>query len=358
MPRLALQPARHAPDRRDDVRLMVVDDASSTLADHEFAALPRLLDPGDVLVVNDAATLPASLQGRLDDASGEAIELRLLAPLDEPRASHWRGVLFGAGDWRTDTDLRPPPPTLAPGTRLRFGSLYAELLARSPISPRLVELRFDREGADLWDALYREGRPIQYSHLDAPLAPWSAQTLFAGRPWAIEMPSAGRPLTASSLAGLRSRGVVLARLTHAAGLSASGDPAIDAALPLPERFEIPTATVDVVGAAHARGRRVIAVGTTVVRALESAALSGQLRAGRGVAELVLDRGHAMRVVDGLLTGMHAPGESHHRLLRSLVDEPLLAAAWQRAVDHGYRSHEFGDVALLLAARRRCEARAA
>lgn len=355
---MTLQPARQAPERRDDVRLMVIDEASETLADHEFAALPRLLEPGDVLVVNDAATLPASLQGQVDDARGEAIELRLLAPLDEPRASHWRGVLFGAGDWRIDTDLRPPPPELAPGTRLRFGSLYAELLARSPISPRLVELRFDREGAALWDALYREGRPIQYSHLAAPLAPWSAQTLFAGRPWAIEMPSAGRPLGAGSLAGLRSRGVTLARLTHAAGLSASGDPAIDAALPLPERYDIPAATVDAIRVAHAGGRRVIAVGTTVVRALESAALSGKLRAGRGLAELVLDRGHAMRIVDGLLTGMHAPGESHHRLLRSLVGEPLLTAAWQRAIDHGYRSHEFGDVALLLPARGRCEARAA
>lgn len=349
MPSLALAPARRAPDRRDDVRLMLVDDTRGTLADHPFAALPELLEPGDLLVVNDAATLPASLLGHLDDEAGEPIELRLLAPLDEADASRWRGVLFGAGDWRTDTDLRPAPPLLEPGSRLRFGTLLAELLGHAPISPRLVDVRFDRSGAALWDALYREGRPIQYSHVGAALAPWSVQTLFAGRPWAIEMPSAGRPLAASSLAALRARGVVLARLTHAAGLSASGDPAIDAALPLPERYEIPGETVTAIATAHARGRRVIAVGTTVVRALESAAQSGALRAGRGVAELVLDRGHPLRIVDGLLTGMHAPGESHFRLLRSLVDEPLLVAAWQRALAHGYRSHEFGDVALLLGA---------
>jgi S-adenosylmethionine:tRNA ribosyltransferase-isomerase len=296
------------------------------------------------VVVNDAATLPASLLGH---AGANAIELRLLGPSPTGRETDWQGVLFGAGDWRIDTDLRSAPPTLEPGTSLRFGDLRAQVLGRSPISPRLIELRFDRDGAALWQALYAIGRPIQYSHLDAPLELWSVQTLFAGRPWAIEMPSAGRPLTAALLATLHQRGIAVARLTHAAGLSATGDPSIDAALPLPERYEIPAATVEAIARTHARGGRVIAIGTTVVRALESAASSGPLRPGPGVAELVIDAGHRLRVVDGLLSGMHGPGESHYRLLQAFADTSLLGAAWRRALAAGYRSHEFGDTALLL-----------
>ncbi|MFV8749721.1 S-adenosylmethionine:tRNA ribosyltransferase-isomerase [Nannocystaceae bacterium ST9] len=338
--------ATHPPDRREDVRLLIVDGERRSLSDRSFASFADALAPGDLVVVNDAATLPASLHGSIEPF-GNPIELRLLGPLAEARDSDWRGVLFGAGDWRIDTDLRPAPPRLEPGTTLRFGTLRAELLARSSISPRLLELRFDREGAALWHALYRQGRPIQYSHLDAPLELWSVQTLFAGRPWAIEMPSAGRPLTAASLVELRRRGIGLARLTHAAGLSASGDPRIDAALPLPERYEIPQASVDAIAETRARGGRVIAVGTTVVRALESAARGGELRAGAGVAELIVDADHRLQIVDALLTGMHGPGESHYRLLRAFADEPLLAEAWQRARAAGYRSHEFGDAALLL-----------
>ena len=342
----SLRAASRPPDQREAIRLLVVEGQRRQLRDQAFAAFADALDPGDLVVVNDAATLPASLHGRVEPF-GAAIEVRLLGPSSSGSESDWRGVLFGAGDWRQDTDLRPAPPELAPGSTLRFGDLRARVLERSPISPRLLELRFDREGAALWQALYAIGRPIQYNHLDAPLELWSVQTLFAGRPWAIEMPSAGRPLTARSLAALRQRGIGLARLTHAAGLSASGDPQIDAALPLPERYEIPAACVEAIARTRARAGRVIAIGTTVVRALESAALGGELRPGAGVAELVIDADHRPRVVDGLLTGMHGPGESHHRLLQAFADAPLLAAAWQHALRAGYRSHEFGDAALLL-----------
>src|SRR5690606_811511 len=132
----------------------------------------------------------------------------------------------------------------------------------------------------LWAGLYRGGAPVQYSYHRAPLALWSVQSAFAGRPWAAEMPSAGRPLDWRTLGGLRRAGVGLARLTHAAGLSSSGDPAMDRLLPLPERYAIPEATIAAITATQARGGRIIAVGTTVVRALEgSVAASGRLRAG-------------------------------------------------------------------------------
>jgi S-adenosylmethionine:tRNA ribosyltransferase-isomerase len=323
---------------RRQVRVLVVDPSTRRLEVLAFAAVAERLRAGDLLVVNDAATLPASLMGA--DGEGRPLEARLLGAPEGARA--W-AVLFGAGDFRTRTEDRAPPPLLEAGARLRFGGLNARLLRRSPRSPRLVELEFDREGAALWAALYAIGRPVQYAHRPQPLALWDVQTAYAGRPWAAEMPSAGRPLTWEVLAPLAARGVRVVALTHAAGLSATGDPALDAALPLPERYEIPEATAAAVAATRAAGGRVIAVGTSVVRALEA---SGGA-AGTGVATLVLDHGYGPQVVDGLLSGVHPPGESHYRLLAAFLDEDLLAATWARAAAAALVTHELGDATLIL-----------
>jgi S-adenosylmethionine:tRNA ribosyltransferase-isomerase len=140
---------------------------------------------------------------------------------------------------------------------------------------------------------------------------------------------------------------VVVALTHAAGVSATGCPVIDAALPLPERYQIPVATAEAVNRARRERRRVIAVGTTVVRALESAFHHGRVVAGEGVATLRLGPGTPLQVVDALLTGMHQPGESHYQLLAAFVDAPLLKRAFARAVEGGYLAHEFGDATLVL-----------
>jgi S-adenosylmethionine:tRNA ribosyltransferase-isomerase len=212
-------------------------------------------------------------------------------------------------------------------------------------------LRFDRDGGALWSALYRLGRPIQYSYLRGPLALWHVQTPYGARPWAVEMPSAGRPLRLPLLRDLRERGVRLARLSHAAGLSSTGDLALDAVLPLPEHTDIPAATVEAVLRAKREGGRVVAAGTTVVRALEgrTSERPGSLRPGPGLTRLRVGPSHALRVVDGLLTGLHQPGESHFEMLQAFAPKGLL----ERAIDHagrsGYRSHEFGDLSLILAA---------
>lgn len=342
-----MKPARTPPPRRDRVRLLAVDPGAGRSADLPFGHLAELLDPGDLLVVNDAATLPASLSGVT--AAGAPVELRLVAPagaLDQER--EWQAAALGAGDWRTPTEHRPLPPPLPAGTRLRFGALGAEVLGHADISPRLVHVRFDPAGAALWQALYAAGKPIQYAHLDDELALWSVQTLFAARPWAVEMPSAGRAITGAALGALRGRGVEVARLTHAAGLSATGDPAIDRALPLPERYEIPAPTARAVDRARARGGRIIAAGTTVVRALEgcAAAHGGRVQGGSGVTELVISPGFVPAVVDGLLTGMHEPESSHFRLLQAFASPALLAGAWDRATRLGYRGHELGDTCLI------------
>jgi S-adenosylmethionine:tRNA ribosyltransferase-isomerase len=162
------------------------------------------------------------------------------------------------------------------------------------------------------------------------------------------MPSAGRVLRVPLLRALRKKGVAIATVTHAAGLSSTGDPALDAALPLPELSLIPETAVAAVEEAKGRGGRVVAVGTTVVRALEGAHREGRLRAGANRTDLRIGLGFRPRVVAGLLTGLHEPGESHFELLQAFAPRPLLESAIAHARDEGYLGHEFGDASLILA----------
>jgi S-adenosylmethionine:tRNA ribosyltransferase-isomerase len=341
-----MNPARWPREHPEQGRLLHVAPNTGRISDRRVEHLPELLRAGDLLVVNDAATLPASLQGHTEE--GAPIELRLLS---REESGTWTAVLFGAGDWRMRTEDRPPPPSLSAGARLVLGSLTARVVEVLPPSPRLLRVAFDAQDAALWAGLYRSGRPIQYSYLAGPLALWHIQTAYAARPWAAEAPSAGLPLTWTLLLELRRRGVRFASLTHAAGLSSTGDETLDAALPRPERFDIPASTVEALHATRAAGGRVVAVGTTVVRALEGRALQagGTLTPGEGVTDLLMGPGFVPRVVDGLLTGMHEPTASHYALLQAFAPLPLLREAGQAAEKRGYLGHEFGDSALILSA---------
>ena len=326
-------------------RLLHVDPVRGTVVDRLLDALPELLRPGDLLVVNDAATLPASLAGTTGE--GAPVEIRLAG--EEPDGT-WRVVAFGAGDWRTPTESRPPPPALIPGSALRLGpGLAARVLSRSELSDRLLWIRFEGCRDCLWSALYLRGRPVQYAYEPLPLPLARVQTPYAARPWASEMPSAGRPLRLPLLARFRARGVGLAWLTHAAGLSSTGDARLDAALPLPERYDIPAATVDAIAAARHRGGRVVAVGTTVVRALEGSAHGhgGELVPGEGVTDLRIARGFVPRVVSGLLSGIHARDSGHFDLLAAFLPGPLDLLYPLHVAAGGYRGHEFGDSTLVL-----------
>jgi S-adenosylmethionine:tRNA ribosyltransferase-isomerase len=337
-------PATWPRDEPLEERLLVVDPRAGRWEDARIRDLPRWLHAGDLVVVNDAATVPASFFATVRD---ERVELRLAAHAGE---QSWLAVLLGTGDWRTRTEHRPPPARVAVGDALVVArDLVATVERVDSRSPRLVVVRFAQRGAALWSALYRHGRAVQYSHVAGPLELWHSQTPFASRPWAVEMPSAGRPLAWSLVSTLRTRGVRLAALTHAAGLSSTGDPDIDAALPFPERFDIPRATASAVIAARAERRRVVAVGTTVVRALEGCAAlhGGELVAGEGTTDLRIDARFRPRFVDGLLTGMHEIGSSHRELLRAFAPEPVLAAAFSHAERLGYLGHEFGDACLVL-----------
>lgn len=332
-----------APRSSRQRRLLLLDRQTGAVGDARLDDLPAQLLPGDLLVVNDAATLPASLPARLP--SGAAAEVRLTTARDAGR--RWQAVLFGAGDWRTPTEHRPPPEALVAGTRIEVAGLQATVLDVSRTHVRLFELVFENETDEVWAAIYRRGRPIQYAHLQEQLALWSVQTAFAARPWSAELPSAGLPLDWSILTALRARGVALASITHGCGLSSTGDPLLDAALPLAERLDVSAATVRAVTTTHRHGGRVIAAGTSVVRALESAAASGALQATRGETTLLIGPGYRRRVVDGLLTGLHEPTASHYALLQAFASPAQLDAAYAHAERAGYVGHEFGDANLIV-----------
>jgi S-adenosylmethionine:tRNA ribosyltransferase-isomerase len=321
-------------------RLLVIDPLSRRVGDYRISELPQLLATGDVLVVNDAATLPASL--RVDDE----LELRLVAAHADGSFS---AVAFGRGDHRLPTEQRGQPRPLVEGERLSFGAeLGARVVHVDPVEPRLLRLRFESDGAALFGALYRLGRPIQYSYLAEPLALWDVQNRYAARPWAFELPSAGRPLTFEILFELERRGAALSYVTHAAGISSTGSATLDRRLPLPERYEISTNAAQAVDSARRFGGRVIAAGTSVVRALEGhAGEDGELRAGRGETTLRLGPSYEPRVVDGLLTGLHEPGTSHFDLLEAFAPRGLLLRAVEHAKRAGYLQHEFGDSCLIL-----------
>lgn len=325
---------------RDDVRSMrlLVVRPGEAPRPATVQALAAELSAGDLLVVNDAATLPGALRGRVVD--GAAVELRLAGDV---RDDVHRAVLFGAGDWRTRTELRPPPPPVSVGTRLDFDGLGATVTRVDARSPRLVDVRFDAEGAALWPALYRRGRPIQYAHLRGELALWHVQTPHAARPWAAEPPSAGFALTTELVLALVKKGVRVASLTHAAGLSATGDAALDAMLPLEERCDLPASTVRAVTEAKARGGRVVALGTTVARALEGSGL----QPGVHVTSLTLGPETQLQVVDGIVTGVHELGSSHLRLLEAFAPLPVLRDALTVAEAQGFEGHELGDAMLVL-----------
>lgn len=353
-----------APRAACELRILVVGRGAPRV--HAASVLPELLSPGDLVVVNDAATLPASLPATTD--AGEVVEIRVLGARPGAEGVRFTAALLGAGDHRTRTEERPPPPRVRRGERLRVGGagagagagagLEARVVRVAAFSERLVDLAFSIPEASssdapdaIWAALYRAGRPVQYAHVPAPLALWDVQNAWASRPWAVEMPSAGRALTTASLLALRARGIGVARVTHAAGLSATGDPEIDRRLPLPERFEVPAATASAIARARALGGRVVAVGTSVVRALESAArVTGRapLAAASGITDLHLGPGTPRLVVDAVVTGVHDEGTSHLDLLGAFAPRGALQLAREASARAGLLGHELGDAWLVWA----------
>jgi S-adenosylmethionine:tRNA ribosyltransferase-isomerase len=325
-------------------KLLVVDRDGRTRHSPR-ATLGSFFSAGDLVVANDAATLPASLKG-VHCPTGKLIEVRLAAWESVHDPTQFTAIAFGAGDHRTRTEDRTSPPALSLGDRLSLGPLVG-IVERLLDHPRLFRLRFLGDRAAVFAGLARHGRPIQYAHEPAPLALWDVWTKIAAHPIAFEPPSAGFALDWRTQSVWRQRGVGFATLTHAAGISSTGDPALDLRLPFDEPYCIPWHTASAINDIKSKDGPIVAVGTSVVRALESAAnADGTVRVGNGIARGRIRGNTAIRVVDAILTGVHRPGESHFELLEAFVDDPMLAKISNALIKYGYRPHEFGDSTLI------------
>jgi S-adenosylmethionine:tRNA ribosyltransferase-isomerase len=358
--RFELPPGAHAattPEERgvgrDGVRLLVA--RPGKVAHHRFRDLATVLDPGDLVVINTSATLPAAIDGAINQRvdgrdhrrQGDVLTVHFSTQLDdgawvvEPRADG--GARPGVAAQRGDVIHLP-------------GARQVRLIAPYP-DPGARQLRLWRAEAgpeaDLAAYLLTHGRPIEYGHLARRHTLAEHQTVYATEHGSAEMPSAGRPFTTELITRLIARGVSVAPLVLHAGVSSqeSHEP------PMPERFDVPEVTARLVAGARAAGQRVVAVGTTVVRALETAALhepgsddptaAHVVRPRRGWTDLVLGPERTAHVVSGLITGLHEPEASHLALLQAVAGHDLVQDAYDAAVTGGYLWHEFGDSMLLL-----------
>ena len=323
---------------RDEVRLLVARERGP-VRHTTFRRLPAALRRGDLVVVNTSDTEPAAVDGHRAD--GRPVTVHVSGPAPD----HLHVV-----ELRTPDGQRVTDGVAGEGITLPCG-VVATLLTGHP-DPHVAT------GSRLWRAripvagglrawLAHVGRPIRYPYVPRQWPLDDYRTVFARSEaefGSAEMPSAGRPFTLSVLHDLHARGVCVARIVLHTGVSSpeAGE------TPLPERYRVPPETADAVNATRAAGGRVVAVGTTTTRALETvAAPDGHVTAGAGWTHLVLGPDRPARTVDGLVTGWHEPEASHLLLLEAVAGARLVTRAYAAALEHGYRWHEFGDSCLLL-----------
>ncbi|WP_349689402.1 S-adenosylmethionine:tRNA ribosyltransferase-isomerase [Actinopolymorpha sp. B11F2] len=318
---------------RDGVRLLVGrsprdGQGAGGVSHHAFRELPDLLSPGDVLVVNRSGTLPAAVDLPDDSGTQRAVHFSTLAP-----DGSWLVELRRGAD---------PDPGGQPGDRLALPGGVDLLLRDRHVSHRLWHAVLTVTDIPRYLAAY--GRPIRYGYVAEQWPLEDYQTTFATIPGSAEMPSAGRPFTPEIVTRLVARGVLVVPVTLHTGVASAEahEP------PYAEWFEVPDVTARVVSDATDRGARVVAVGTTVVRALESAPPgSGTIAAAHGWTDVVVTPARGVRVVSGLLTGFHEPRASHLQMLEAIAGTELVRACYAAALDGGYLWHEFGDVNLLI-----------
>jgi S-adenosylmethionine:tRNA ribosyltransferase-isomerase len=315
---------------RDSVRLLATGPDGSS--HHVFRDLGSLLRSGDLVVVNESATVAASLPVRL---GAEELLLNLCTEygrdiwLAEPR----RGV------------ATPGPIRLSAGVPLR--SEGVEFIAVAPY-PGTERLWFFRAAGEVHRAMQSIGRPIRYGYVPESYPLSSYQTIFARVPGSAEMPSAGRPFSSRVVSDLRARGVALASIVLHTGVSSLESEPDGPQMPpvYPEPFEVPPSTAERVNSTRCAGGRVVAVGTTVLRALETAWQRDRVFARRGFTSLTIGPGRPTRSVDAMITGFHDPRTSHLALLFAFAGEVAVRRAYEEAVRTGYRWHEFGDSQLV------------
>jgi S-adenosylmethionine:tRNA ribosyltransferase-isomerase len=319
--------------RRDEVRLMAVSCAG--IAHHRFRDLPDLLEPGDLVVVNTSATLPARLDARAAD--GRTVPVHVSTQLDD---GAWVVEVRRPGNDGPDLGVEPGTVLGLPGgVRLRLDHGY-------PDPARASRLWRARPDPPVPTTVYlpAHGRPIGYGYLRHDVVLADLQNVYATEPGSAEMASAGRPFSEHVVTRLAARGIPVAPLVLHTGVSS---PELHEP-PFPERFRVPEVTARLVRSTRSAGHRVIAVGTTVTRALETATGDdGETRPADGWTDLVLGPDRPARAVTGLVTGLHAPEASHLLLLEAVAGPDLVQRAYTAAVEERYLWHEFGDAMLFL-----------
>lgn len=316
---------------RHEVRLEVAD-ADRGIVHTSFASLPSFLAPGDLLVVNDSATMPAALDGVLD---GDRVRVHVSTGL--PDGEHRLIELREPHDWWST-----PSGAGRAGQTLTLPAGVTVVLVERHRGGRLWKARFP-EGLDVPRYLGACGDPIQYGYTECRLPIDAYQTIFATRPGSSEMPSAGRAFSHEMLRRLDDLGVDVVPITLHTGVASleAGEP------PYEEHATVSAEAARAVNDATRSGRRVIAVGTTAIRALESAHDGTEVRPFAGFTSLVVSPDHVVRSVDGLLTGWHEPRATHLHILEALAGHELLSSAYREAVRQRYLWHEFGDLNLII-----------
>lgn len=327
LPAPGLVEATAPPERRgierDAVRMLVTDRKTGTHRHARFYELPAFLQPGDLLVVNDSATLPAALPATR--AGGERLQLHVSTKIDERI-------------WTAE-----PRGTVLAGEQLRLpkGGSAVAIAPVDPVRPRLWFVRFALPQS-MNEYLATFGEPIRYGYVPMRFPLSDYQTIFARVPGSAEMPSAARPFSTRVVEALSERGISTATITLHCGVSSFEAPE----RPATERYTVPPATAELINGARKEGRRVVAVGTTVLRALESAVYRDRVIGSSGWTDLAIDSQHAIRSVDGLLTGFHAATATHLWIVGSFLNRATLDSAYAQAAELGYYYHEFGDVHLI------------
>jgi S-adenosylmethionine:tRNA ribosyltransferase-isomerase len=332
------QPREAAGGRRDDVRLLVSRGEDEPVH-ARFSELGDFVAAGDLIVVNTSATLPAAVDGCLPDG--------------DPIVVHFSGELPGGVSLvevrQPDAGTTSPRFLDAPAVVDLLGGGRVELLTRFARSRRIWLAALDLGGTGLEGFLHAHGRPIRYRHVPREWPIEAYQTVFAREPGSVEMPSAARPFTADLVTELVGRGVEIMPLVLHTGVSSlEGDER-----PYPERFRVPRATADAVNAVRHNGGRVIAAGTTVVRALATVTDDrAVVHPGWGWTEVFVTPESPVPSIDGLITGWHEPESTHLMMLEAFAGRAALERAYRAALDGGYLWHEFGDSHLLLPERDR------
>jgi S-adenosylmethionine:tRNA ribosyltransferase-isomerase len=321
--------------RRDHVRLMVLDKLQGLTKHDHFYHLGAYLKPGDLIVLNSSRTLPAELRATVLPANGKVATRNVTI-----RLAHQ----LGGNLWQ----VFPVEGNIEEEDLLSF-SENLEARVMSQASRPFVTLQFSKQNAELFGEIYKIGEPIRYEYISVPWELDYYQTVYATEPGSVEMPSAGRAFSWELLFELQRQGIKIAFLQLHTGLSDLADNEWQLTpRDVKESFHIPSETIEAIKETKAIGGRVIAVGTTVVRAIETAFdASFELISGSGWTNLYINRETVLKVIDGLITGFHEPEASHLDLLTAFIDQKLLFQAYQEAIDLGYLWHEFGDINLIL-----------